>query len=425
MVKYDSNDNKAPKSTIKSLAAPEGIKMPAEAAVPNPIRSASSSLPPPPPVPAYSRDVAARARKRQVRRRTSGSDWALVVVAAAMLGIVVMAGLVIALVLQSSKTEPEILPTASADLSQLPTAISFRTGIEQQFKTGEVVELEDGYTFVLEPWDGRSRFTILAMGLDRRPGEIGLMYRTDTMMVISIEPDTQRIGILSIPRDLYVAVPGYASRQRVNAAMVLGEAQRGTTGTQLAMETVQYNLGIRIHDYLIVDFQAVIDFINAIDGIEVTIDYTINDPGYPNMNYGYDPFYLAAGTHHLMGYDALRFARTRHGNSDIDRTRRQQQVIYAVRDRILNFELLPRLIYQAPTMFRAFEEHVYTSLALDDIIRLAWYVKDIPRENITTGVINYEYLQTHETPDGQQVLILNQWRIGNLMAQVFGESYGN
>ena len=135
---------------------------------------------------------------------------------------------------------------------------------------------------------GSRVFTVLMLGLDRRPGDTGLAYRTDTMIIVSLDPTTNQIGILSIPRDLYVPVPGYAALQRVNTPMALG-------GPTLAMQTVQYNLGIRVHDYVVVDFDAVIGIVDAIGGIEVTTDYVINDPRYPDMKLRLRPVLFTCG----------------------------------------------------------------------------------------------------------------------------------
>ncbi|MGV2434762.1 MAG UNVERIFIED_CONTAM: LCP family protein [Anaerolineae bacterium] len=194
--------------------------------------------------------------------------------------------------------------------------------------SGSLLTLADGREIVVESWDGTSRFTILVMGLDRRPGESGLQYRTDTMMLVSLDPQTNSVGILSIPRDLYVSVPGYATLQRINTPMASGELQCEGCGPNLAMQTAQNNLGIRVNEFIAVDFSAFINFVDLIGGIDVTTTYTINDPAYPNMYYGYNPFYLVAGDHHLDGVTALKFARTRHGSSDFERALRQQEVLY-------------------------------------------------------------------------------------------------
>jgi LCP family protein required for cell wall assembly len=264
---------------------------------------------------------------------------------------------------------------------------------------------------------------MIMVGLDRRKGETGLSYRTDTMMLVSIDPVSNSIGILSLPRDLYVVIPGYASRQRINSAMVFGEVNRAGSGPSLMMATVQNNFGIRVNEFLAMDFQAFIDIVDAIGGIDITIDYTINDPQYPNLNYGYDPFYLPAGSHHLMGYDALRFSRTRHGDSDIRRAERQQQAIFAIRDRILNLDMVSPLLAQSPILWNSLQDNLYTGLSFEQIIQLALFVKDVPRQNITTGVVDYRYLQSWSTPEGASVLIPNNGRLPQLMTEVFGASY--
>ncbi len=369
--------------------------------------------------PALSRESAARTRRRQRRVKVRrGGEWAWVVVAIALLGVIIVIGMSVSLMVAVSQAEQEVIPTAVA---VLPTPVDARTNFS--VAAGEQIILNDGRSFVLTPWNGVSRFTVLVMGLDRRPGETGLAYRTDTMMLVSVDPTNSAIGILSIPRDLYVEVPGYSQLQRVNTPMVLGELQQPDYGPQLAMQTVQYNLGIRVHDFVAVDFQAFIEFIDAIGGIELDVPYNVNDPLYPDMNYGYDPFYISAGRQTLDGQTALKYARTRHGDSDFLRAQRQQLVMYAVRDRLLNSESLPQLIVQSPGMWAALQDNIFTGLTLEQVIQLGLYVKDIPAENIRTGVINEAYAVNYTTPQGAQVLVPDRTRIGTLMVETFGESY--
>lgn len=375
---------------------------------------------PPPPTLAHERDSAARDRRRQRRIRSRrGGEWAWVVVAIAMLGVVIVVSMSISLVLRVSQTEQEVIPTAVA---VLPTPVDARNDLTTLAGSEQIV-LNDGRSFVLTPWNGTSRFTVLVMGLDRRPGETGLAYRTDTMMLVSLDPATQSIGILSIPRDLYVEVPGYNQLQRVNTPMVLGELRQPNYGPQLAMQTVQYNLGIRVHDYVAVDFNSFIKFVDAIGGLQIDIPYSISDPLYPDMNYGYDPFYIRAGLQTLDGRTALKYARTRHGDNDFQRAQRQQLVLYAIRDQIMNPERLPQLIVQSPSLWAALQGGIYTGLTLDQVIQLGLYLKDIPQENIHTGVVNESYTVNYTTPGGAQVLVPDRARLGTLMVQVFGSNY--
>lgn len=321
--------------------------------------------------------------------------------------------------IRTSQERQEVIPTAAV---VLPTPVDARISFADA-PEGEQVILSDGRSFVLTPWNGTSRFTVLVMGLDRRAGETGLAYRTDTMMLVSIDPTTNSLGVLSIPRDLYVEVPGYNQLQRVNTPMVLGELRQPDYGPQLAMQTVQYNLGIRVHDFIAVDFQAFIKFIDAIGGVEIDIPYSISDPLYPDMNYGYDPFYIRAGHQTLDGATALKYARTRHGDNDFQRAQRQQLVIYAVRDRLLDANRLPELVIQSPSLWAALQGGIYTGLTLDQVIQMGLFLKDVPAENIRTGVINEAYTVGYTTPQGAQVLVPDRARLGQLMVETFGPNY--
>ena len=143
------------------------------------------------------------------------------------------------------------------------------------------------------------------------------------------------------------------------------------------------------------------------------------------MNYGYDPFYLPAGTHILDGRDTLRFARTRHGNNDVRRAERQQMVLYAIRERILSLNAL-QLIGQAPALLATLGEHVKTGLELEQIVQLALLLKDIEFDKISMRVMDFEYLEEYVTEEyQQQVLVPRVERLPILLAQTFGEDYAS
>ena len=399
----------------------DGVKVPPAPFIGGQITPGQNVAPPPPPI----NESRLRAKSAPKKR----GDWLWVAIAGIMIvGFVLISGTTVLLIQANAETpivtniddkEIEInvpLPTITPQVAHTaydPTLVTL----------GNQLALPEGGAIELKPWDGQSRFTMVLVGLDRRTGQTGLSYRTDSMMVISIDPATNSLGILSIPRDMWVAVPGYASRHRINSPMVLGEIARKGSGPQLMMQTVQHNLGIPVHDYLAVDFQAVIGIVDAIGGIVVENERAINDYSYPDLSYGYDPFHLPAGTHQLNGYDALRYARTRHGDNDIYRAGRQQQVIMAVRDRILSAEMVPQLILQAPALWQNFSQNVNTGLSLEQIIQLGIYLKDIPMENITMRVIDYNYLNGYQTAGGASVLIPIQSRIGDLMVETFGSNY--
>ncbi len=380
-------------------------------------------LPPSPPPIARDSSARDRSRRRRVHSRGSGGEWAWVVIALALLSVVVIVSMSVFVLLRASQTEEEVIPTAAA---VLPTPVDARTDFSSgqgNVEGAQEFTLSDGRSIILTPWDGNSRFTILIVGLDRRPNETGLAYRTDTMMLVSFDPATKKLGILSIPRDLYVEVPGYSELQRVNSPMVLGELRQPGYGPQLMMQTVQYNLGMRVHDYVAVDFNTFITLVDAIGGIDLNVPYSISDSAYPDMNYGYDPFYIRAGQQHLDGLTALKYARTRHGDSDFQRAQRQQMVLYAIRDKLLSFDMLSQMVVQAPTLWNELSTGVSTGLKFEQILQLGWYLKDIPTENIKTGVIDERYTTGYTTSQGASVLVPDRFNIGPLMVEVFGANY--
>ncbi|MFN8529475.1 MAG: LCP family protein [Anaerolineae bacterium] len=382
-------------------------------------------VPYPPPLMEIERDSALRERvRRRERQRKAGADWAWVVVALVLLIVVVLIGLVLMLTLQSAAAGAD---DTAYNPAALPTPVDMRVDYRPQsagIRDGQQIRLDDGRSITLTRWNGTSRLTLLLMGLDRRPGETGLTYRTDTMMLISLDPETQSLGVLSIPRDLYVEVPGYSALQRINTPMVLGELQQTGYGPTLAMQTIQYNLGIRVQEYAVVDFHAFVTLVDALGGVDLDVPYPIADYDYPSMDYGYDPFIIQAGLQHLDGATALKYARTRHNDSDFERARRQQAVMFAIRDQLFNRDRLPELIVQSPSLLTGLSEDVYTSLNLDQMIQLAVYLRDIPVENIHTGVIDANYITDYTTDDGAQVLIPLRDRLANLLAEVFGATYG-
>ena len=374
-----------------------------------------------PPAPSLQESAAReRMRRRRVSSRNRGGEWAWVVIAAAIFGIVMVMGLSGFILLRASQSTQEVMPTA---VIALPTPIEVASANGGVLQTGQQITLSDGRNLTLSAWDGQSRFTVLIVGLDRRPGETGLAYRTDTMMLVSIDPTTKSLGILSIPRDLYVAIPGYSEPQRVNTPMVLGELQRPGYGPDLMKQTVQYNLGIRVHDYVAIDFNTFITIVDSVGGIDLDVPYAISDTSYPDMNYGYDPFYIKAGLQHLDGKTALKYARTRHGDSDFNRAERQQAVLYAIRDRVLSLNMMPQLIAQSPTIWNAVSSGISTGLSFDQIIQLVWYLKDVDKANIKTGVIDNTYTMPFMTAGGAAVLVPDRARLGELMVKVFGANY--
>jgi LCP family protein required for cell wall assembly len=175
--------------------------------------------------------------------------------------------------------------------------------------------------------------TLLFLGNDRRPGERGIP-RTDTILLVRADPYRNRIALLSLPRDLWVNIPGYGSN-RINAAYVWGEiyhAQGGGLG--LARRTVSGLLGIEIDNVTMVDFEGFIGLIDTLGGITVDVEKELYDPTFPTMDYGYQAVHFVPGPQQMDGRTALTYSRIRHPDSDFMRNRRQQAVLVAIGQRL-------------------------------------------------------------------------------------------
>ncbi|HSL44531.1 MAG TPA: LCP family protein, partial [Anaerolineales bacterium] len=184
-------------------------------------------------------------------------------------------------------------------------------------------------------WDGGSRINILFVGL-RGDDEEGCPYCTDTLILLTVDPVTKTAGMLSIPRDMWVNIPGFGY-SRINTAWTLGRGSRlPGGGPALAMKTVSHFLGVPVDYYVQVDFDTFVDIIDLIGGVDVYNDETIVlDP----MSHGKDypkVKITCCGMRHMNGTVALAYARCRHleqgcTNGDIGRAQRQQKVIFAIR----------------------------------------------------------------------------------------------
>lgn len=258
------------------------------------------------------------------------------------------------------------------------------------------------------------RVNILLMGVDKRLGERG-PSRSDTMIVLSLDPSTGTAGMLSIPRDLWVEMPGY-QEARINQAYFFGEAyDYPGGGPALAMRTMEYNLGIPIHYYVLISFPGFRDIIDTLGGITIDVPQEIRDDRYPDENYGYMSIYIPAGVQTMDGETALRYARTRHGSSDFDRMRRQQQIMMAIRDKALSLNLLPRL----PELIRTLGYTVETNLTPVEVLALAPLAAGIDRENIKMAAIDQTMTVRVILDNGADVLFPDRALICQVVEEIF------
>ena len=273
------------------------------------------------------------------------------------------------------------------------------------------------------PWDGASRVTIMVVGLDYRDWLTGQgPPRSDTMILLTIDPVSKTAGMLSVPRDMWVDIPGFGY-SKINNAYAFGELYKlPGGGPGLAMKTVENFLGIPIQYYAQVDFVAFERMIDEIGGICMDVPVKVN----VGVLDEHGTTTVDAGHQCLSGKVALGYARARDveqgvAMGDVERSQNQQRVILAVRDKVL--ANLPALVAKAGPLYNEISSGVHTNLSLDDVLRLAVLAKDIPLSSIKPGVIDYT-MMTDTTYDlnGQTLAVLRPFpdKIRELVDKVFG-----
>lgn len=250
--------------------------------------------------------------------------------------------------------------------------------------------------------DFSSRINVLLMGLDYRDWEADEgPSRTDTMMLVTIDPVAKTAGLLSIPRDLWVNVPGYG-QNKINTAYFLGESNRlPDGGPGLAVRTVEEFFGIDIQYWAQVDFTAFVQFVDYIGGIKIEFDAPIRVE-----RIGGEKELIRVGPQVLDGPLALAYARIRSvGDGDFDRARRQQKVIMAIRAQLLRPDVQKKLLTNPRGVWDIFSGGIQTNVPFESALELGLLALQINPEQIKLTVIAPPDYVTHaNSPDGLQIL---------------------
>ncbi|MEW6717788.1 MAG: LCP family protein [Chloroflexota bacterium] len=245
------------------------------------------------------------------------------------------------------------------------------------------------------------RTNILVLGLDsREPGSN--LGRSDTMILVTVVPMPPYVGMLSIPRDLWVTIPGYEDN-RINAAHFLAEGYSPGSGPETAMRTVQQNLGVDVHYFVRIRFDGFKEVINALGGIEINL---------PSPMSGY-----SAGNHHLNADQALAFVRDRQGSDDFFRMERGQLVFRAIFRQVLKPANWPRL----PEAIFALLSTLDTDLPAWQWLRLGVITLLVGPEGIDTRIITREMVSPFTTSVGANVLYPRWELINPVLLEMFNQ----
>lgn len=211
----------------------------------------------------------------------------------------------------------------------------------------------------------------------------------DTIQVASINPKTKSATTLSIPRDLYVTVPNSTQKVKINEVHSIGEENGANGGGPgLLKEEVSNILGVPIHYFVRVDFNGFRQLVDSIGGVDIDVKEPLYDPYYPaGESTGYTVVNIKPGLQHMDGETALRYARSRETTSDFDRSRRQQEVMVAVRDKALSANVLTNP-GKLSGLVEVLGDRVKTDLSISEAQKLAGIVKDIPASSMVSKVID-------------------------------------
>lgn len=253
-----------------------------------------------------------------------------------------------------------------------------------------------GIGFMLLP----GRTNLLILGIDRAP-EGTDASRSDTNILMTYHPIKPYLGMLSIPRDLWVPIPDIGEN-RINTAHFFAESANPGSGPQATLETIRQNFGVKVNYYLRVRFDGLVDIINAMGGLDIELDNPM--AGYP------------AGSHHLDGDQALAFVRDRSGTDDFFRMNQGQFFLKELVEQLIN----PRSWSRLPNVLRAWNDSVDTNFPIWQWPRLALTLLRTGTTGIDNRVISREMVTPTTTSDGAQILLPVWEEINRVVKEMFG-----
>jgi LCP family protein required for cell wall assembly len=230
-----------------------------------------------------------------------------------------------------------------------------------------------------------NQINILLLGADRRPWD--QQFRTDTIMLVTLNPELGRVNITSFPRDLYIPIPGFGTG-RINTAWTYG-------GYPLLKQTFEHNFGIKIDYFALVEFSSFKKVIDDLGGLTVNVGEMVSD-----YRSGYWVT-IPAGVTVMDADTVLWYVRTRKTTNDIARNRRQQEVLQAIFEKLISMDALRR----APEFYEKYSGSLRTDLTLLDVLRwLPFAVKIAESRNIHQYYLTYQHVYDVITPEGAMVL---------------------
>ncbi|HLC70357.1 MAG TPA: LCP family protein [Patescibacteria group bacterium] len=272
------------------------------------------------------------------------------------------------------------------------------------------------------------RINILLLGMGG-PGHDG-PYLTDTNIILSIKPRDKTVAMISVPRDLGVKINQYGWR-KINHANAFGEIEQAGQGGEYARKIFSETFGLDVPYYIRVDFKAFTELIDEVGGVEVNVERSFSDSQFPGPNHSYQTVSFQAGVQTMNGTQALQYARSRHGTngegSDFARAKRQQQIIMALKERLLSFGTYTNPM-KVQKMLGSLSSHITTNLNFGQIMYLASLARETNGVSKTLVLDNgsSNLLVNGYSPSGAYILSPrtgNFNEINEAIENIFNENY--
>lgn len=268
------------------------------------------------------------------------------------------------------------------------------------------------------PTISSDRINILLLGIDRRSGN-SWTSRTDTIIIATVDPTNKTVGMMSIPRDLQLTIPSIGE-DRINTANVYGESRKYPGGGPALLErTIEYNFGIPIDYYVMVDFKGFEKIIDTLGGVDIDVPRVLHDTQYPNPKtgdpYAYKTVHFDAGLQHMNGARALEYARSRMSSSDFDRAARQQLVLKTIGAKALSLNVIPKI----PSLVLTMGDTMKTDMSVDDMLELAQLGPQIDLSNIKQLVLKPPLVYGYKRADTAAVQLPVWDKINPAIADLF------
>jgi len=313
--------------------------------------------------------------KKNVSFQEAKSDRQIIKFILRFLGIIFLISLfyLAFLIFKVNKLGEKINPSSKSTISLTETIKNFAV---------------DDFPILSGTNQGQINILLLGIAGEKKPGQ----NLTDTIMIVSINTKTNRVGLLSLPRDLFVEIPKLKIQSKINSVYQIGLKSNNRDpqkAAELIENTVEEITSLDINYYVILDFEGFEKIIDSIGGINIMNERDIYDASYPGPNYSYETFELEKGFHELDGKMALKYARERHSDpaGDFGRAKRQQQVLQAVKNKVFSAKTFLN-IFTLNDLLNALGKNIKTNITIDEIGSFMNLIQKLDTQNINNVVVD-------------------------------------